>query len=601
MQIALMLLVILTAGIASQWLASILRLPAIVVLIAAGLLLGPIGGIIKLSLSQNDFSELIGLGVAIILFEGGMDLKLAEYRRIGQSVKRLTLLGPPITWILTTLAAHHIAGFSWPVAWIIGAILVVTGPTVISPLLRQARLNKESASLLKWEAIVNDPVGVILAVLTFEYFTTPHSTLSGAFTGLELAILATLIFGGIGGYFTGWLYKRGSVPSHLKAPILLVLVLICYWASNLIQHEAGLLSVTLMGVIIGNMQLVEVESLQRFKENLTIILLSVLFIVIPAQLEFSQLALVDLPAIGFVVAVIFIVRPASIALSTFKAKMNTEDKILMGWIAPRGIVAVATASLFGPELVKAGYTDASKLLPVVFLLIIATVIAHGLTISKLAQHLNMAAKENNGLLIVGANTWTLALASALQKLDINVLVLDGAYNHLSPFRMNNINVFYGELLSEEAEQELESEHLNYLLCATENDYYNALICKAQGEHFGHHRTFQLATHLESNIESKRLPLKQRGHFAFHPDADYKALLQDLEDGWTIRTTKLTNDFTYGDLRKQQGVPNKDWLLLGSVSPKGTFRLYTQERQFNFGANWTIIYYAKGTDEKNSGI
>lgn len=592
MHYALLLLIILTAGLTSQWIAAIIRIPAIVILICSGLLLGPISGVIQLQISQYELSELIGLGIAIILFEGGMDLKIAEYRRISNSVKRLIILGPPITWILTTLAAHYLANLSWPVACVMGAVLVVTGPTVILPLLRQARLNKESASLLKWEAIVNDPIGVILAVLSFQYFTSSHSTLYEAITNLGLAIFAAAVFGGLGGFFTGWLYKRGSVPSHLKAPILLVLVLVSYWASNLAQHEAGLLSVTLMGIIIGNMDLVEVELLQRFKENLTILLLSVLFIIIPAQLEFSQLALIDLPAILFVLAVIFLVRPMSIGLSTCRDEMSREDKILMGWIAPRGIVAAATASVFGPALANAGYSDAEKFLPIVFLIIITTVLLHGLTITKLAQHLNLAAKEDNGLLIVGGNTWTLALAKALQKLNIDVLVLDGAYKHLPPFRMSNIKVFYGELLSEEAEHELESEHLGYLLCATENDYYNALICKAQGRHFGHHRTFQLATHLESDIESKRLPLKERGHFAFHPDADFKTLHQDLDNGWEIRTTKLSNDFTYKDFKKQRGVPNQDWLLLGSVSPRGRFRLYTLERKFFFSANWTLVYFAK---------
>lgn len=595
MHSALLLLIILTAGLTSQWIAAVIRIPAIVILICSGLLLGPISGIIELHISQYELSELIGLGIAIILFEGGMDLKIAEYRRISNSVKRLIILGPPITWVLTAFSAHYIGNFSWPVACVLGAVLVVTGPTVILPLLRQARLNKESASLLKWEAIVNDPIGVLLAVLTFQYFTAPHASISEAITNLGLALLAAIVFGGLGGYLTSWLYKRGSVPSHLKAPILLVLVLICYWASNLIQHEAGLLSVTLMGVIIGNIELAEVELLQRFKENLTILLLSVLFIIIPAQLEFSQLALIDLPAILFVLAVIFLVRPLSIAISTCRDNMSKEDKILMGWIAPRGIVAAATASVFGPALANAGYTDAEKLLPVVFLIIISTVLLHGLTITKLAQYLNLAAKEDNGLLIVGGNTWTLALAKALQKINIDVLVLDGAYQHLPPFRMSNIKVFYGELLSEEAEHELESEHLGYLLCATENDYYNALICKAQGRHFGHHRTFQFSTHLESDIESKRLPLKERGHFAFHPDADFKTLHQDLERGWEIRTTKLSNDFTYKDFKKQRGIPNEDWLLLGSVSPKGRFRLYTLERKFFFSANWTLIYFAKASE------
>src|SRR6056297_1491028 len=218
MHIATLLLIILSAGLASQWLAWRLQLPAIVILITSGLLLGPVSGIIELGISQTELTELIGLGVAIILFEGGMDLKLGEMRRVGHGVGRLTILGPPLAWILGALAAHYIAGLSWPVAWVLGAILVVTGPTVILPLLRQARLNKESAALLKWEGIVNDPVGVLLAVLTFQYFTYAGSSWQQTLLGLGGAIVTAILFGGLGGWITGWLYPRGSVPAHLKPP-----------------------------------------------------------------------------------------------------------------------------------------------------------------------------------------------------------------------------------------------------------------------------------------------------------------------------------------------------------------------------------------------
>ncbi len=289
MNSAALLLTILFAGLASQWFAWRVRLPAIVVLIAAGLAFGPVTGLIKLDLPPHDLSELIGLGVAIILFEGGMDLKLEDLRRAGKGIGRLTLLGPPLAWLLGSFAAHHIAGLSWPVSWVLGAILVVTGPTVIMPLLRQVSLNKESASLLKWEGIVNDPIGVLLAVLAFQYFTIAGSGMAETAAGVGLALAVMIVLGGGGGWLTGWVYQRGLVPEHLKAPLLLVLVLFVYSASNMVQHEAGLLSVTAMGLILGNMKLVDREDLMRFKENLTVILLSVLFIVIPSQLD-RQLA-----------------------------------------------------------------------------------------------------------------------------------------------------------------------------------------------------------------------------------------------------------------------------------------------------------------------
>lgn len=212
MHAATLMLIILSAGLVSQWIAWRIHLPAIVVLITAGLVLGPVSGIIELGLSQAELTELIGMGVAIILFEGGMDLKLGEIRRVGHGVGRLTILGPPLAWVFGALAAHFVAGLSWPVAWVLGAILVVTGPTVILPLLRQARLNGESTSLLKWEGIVNDPMGVLLAVLTFQYFTLAGSDWSQVLTGLGAAIAAAALLGGVGGWLTGWFFHRGGVP-----------------------------------------------------------------------------------------------------------------------------------------------------------------------------------------------------------------------------------------------------------------------------------------------------------------------------------------------------------------------------------------------------
>ncbi len=593
MHMATVLLMILGTGLASQWLATQIRLPAIVVLIAAGILLGPVSGLLNISMPQTELTELIGLGVAIILFEGGMDLKAQEFRRVGHGIGRLTLLAPPIAWLLGGVSAHYVAGLSWPVSWVLGAILVVTGPTVILPLLRQARLNKDSASLLKWEGIVNDPIGVLLAVLTFQYFTLANGGWEQIALGIGGAIGAAAVFGGLGGLATGWLYRRGSIPVHLKAPMLMVLVLVCYWASNRVQHEAGLLSVTVMGLVIGNMKLVERESLRHFKENLTVVLLSVLFIVIPSQLEFAQLGQLDWRVALFVVMVLLVVRPVAIGLATLGSPMRKEDKILLAWIAPRGIVAAASAGIFGPALVEAGYPDAARLLPIVFVVIIVTVLAHGLTLGRMARKMGLAAQAENGLLIVGASPWSLTLAQAVRKLGIDVVVADGSFQRLKPMRMDGIEVFYGEILSDHAHHALDAERLSHLLCATDNDYYNALACKAQGHEFGHHRTFQLATHLEAGGGNQRLPLQQRGYSAFSPSATFEKLHQWLQEGWTMQTTKLTDTFDYKQLQTRQGTPGEDWQLIGGVSPRGSFWLATSEQAFRPDSGWVMLYFAPG--------
>lgn len=595
MHAAPLFLLVVAAGIASQWVSWRVGIPAIVVLITTGLVLGPVTGLVEIGLARDEITELIGLGVSIILFEGGMNLKLAELRVAGQGIRRLTVFGPPLAWGFGTLAAHYVAGLSWPVSVVLGAILTVTGPTVIGPLLRQARLDKEASSLLKWEGIVNDPVGVLLAVLTFQYLTLPNGSLANTAVGLASAIGVALVLGGLGGYATGWLYRRGAVPEHLKAPLLIVLVPVVFWASNLVQHEAGLLSVTIMGMVMGNMKLVEREALQESLENLTVILLSVLFIVIPAQLQASQLQLLDWRMGAFLLVVLFVVRPLTVGLATLGAPMRRNDKLLLGWIAPRGIVAAATAGLFGPALEAAGYPDAAKLLPLVFLVIMVTVLAHGFTIGRLARKLDLAAENDNGLLIVGASPFTLALATKLKKLNQEVLLVDGVYQRLKPARMQGVDVYYGEILSDHAEHHLEAQHLNHVLAATDNEFYNALVCKGKGRRFGHHRTFQLGTSRAHEPELKRLTLQQRGYFAFDPGATFELLERRLAEGWSIGTRKLTEEHGWDEFAEGRGERGEDWFLLGAVTPDGLLRIYSTEQRFKLEAGWTALYFGPSAE------
>jgi len=592
----------LTAGLASQWLAAALRLPAIVILIAAGLLLGPVTGLVSFEVEQKVLAELIGLGVAIILFEGGMALKLGEARRVGHGIFRLTVISPPLAVVLGAAAGHYIAGLSWPVAIVLAAILVVTGPTVITPLLQQAGLNKRPASLLKWEGIVNDPVGVLLAVLAFQFFTLADGDWSGIATSLALAIGVAAVLGGLGGWAIGRLFRFGFIPAHLKAPLLMVLVLLVFWLSNQVQYEAGLLSVTLMGLVLGNMELVERGPLREFKEHLTLILVSVLFIVIPTQLSLDDLAVIDGRALLFAAAVLLLVRPLTIFLATLGADMQRGDRVILAWIAPRGIVAAATAGLFGPALVSAGHTDANALLPLVFLIIGLTVIAHGLSLAPLARRLGLAAEAENGLLIVGANPWTLALASKLKSLEVPVLVSDGDYQNLKAFRMEGIRSYYGELLSEHAERELEEEDLSHLLAATSNHYYNALVCQAQGAEFGHHRTFQLAACHEGGEDDRRLSIAQRGYFALEPALGLQQLEARLDQGWCLQHSTLRDGFDKEALEKKLGKLDEDWVIVAELSPSGGLHLHSEERETTATEGWTLIYFAPesepDSDEKS---
>jgi CPA1 family monovalent cation:H+ antiporter len=294
--------------------------------------------------------------------------------------------------------------------------------------------------------------------------------------------------------------------------------------------------------------------------------------------------------VAFVLCIIFLVRPITIAVATLGAPMRREDKLLLGWIAPRGIVAVATAGVFGPALVDAGYPDADKLLPATFLIVISTVLCHGLSLGRVARKLGLAASTDSGLLIVGASPFTCALARALQKLEIDVLVVDRDYAALKLARMQGIEVFYGEFLSEHAEETLEVQHLSYLLCATDNDSYNALVCKAQGRRMGSHRTFQLPPRREAGQAAAEVAMVRRGYYAFHEEAQFHTLNARVQDGWTVQTTTLTKSYGWQDFQERMGKMGEDWWLIGGVTPAGQFRLYSSEQPFRAEAGWTVIRF-----------
>ncbi|MBU1189375.1 MAG: sodium:proton antiporter [Gammaproteobacteria bacterium] len=591
--IGIAVMVVIVTGLLSQWLAWRIGIPAIIVLIFTGLVLGPVAGIWDLGLNINADSEgfrhMIGLGVAVVLFEGGLVLELRELKRVGNHIGRLVIVGPPLAWLLGALASHYVGGLSWPVSIVLGAILVVTGPTVIMPLLRHAKLNQDSSSLLKWEGIVNDPVAVLLAVLSYQYFqyASLDNTLLDVFADLGKAVLAALLFGGVGGWLAGRWFSRGGVPEHLKSPLLLAVVLLVFEISNLFQHEAGLLTVTLMGVVIGNMKLGEIADLQRFKESITIVLVSALFIVLTASLQWSDLQRLDWRA-GLLIAVfLLLVRPLTIWIATIGSGMQRENRMLLGWIAPRGIVAAATAGLFGPGLVAAGYPDAELLLPVTFGVILVTVIAHGLTAGPLARKLGLASPSEGGLLVIGASAFSIALCQALQRAMLNVKLVDGSWFRLKPARQSGIDFYYGELLSEHAKDWVSVHHLNALLCASPNHFYNALVCKALASEFGQHNVFQLPDSEAASKEHRRLLRRSRGLIAWQADASIEHLNALLAEGWTIQTTRISENYNLEQLERDAGTI----MLLGVITDKGKLRLQSPEQPLAITPGNKVLYFA----------
>ena len=510
-------------GILSQWLAWRIRFPAIVLLSLTGLLVGPAFGVLEPSKDFGDFLQpIIKLAVAIILFEGGLNLKLYELKEAGVALRRLTTVGVVLSWTLGSLAAHYIGDFSWPVALIFGAIIVVTGPTVIMPLLRQARLQRRPAALLKWEGIVNDPIGALLAVLVFQYlvYSGGGAAISQVATGVAWAIGAALVLGVGGAYLFGESFRRGFVPEFLKAPVLLVSVLCIYVLADWVQHEAGLLATTVFGLVLGNMRLPSIDEMRRFKEYISILLVSSVFILLTAELDPKQVLYLNWHSLALLLAILFVIRPMTVLLSTIATGLPWNERVLIAWIAPRGIVAAAVAGVFAPQLIESGYKDAAMLVPMIFAVILSTVILHGFSIEWLSKRLGLASEKQNGVLIVGASPWSVALGQALQSLEIPVLMVDSSWHRLRPARLAGLRIAFGEIMSETMEQSLELNDIAYVLAATDNDAYNALVCTRFAPELGRTRVFQLPTVDADEHDTKGLTRTLRGRIAFSNEAIY---------------------------------------------------------------------------------
>lgn len=571
-QIVHLIVVIACVGVTAQWLAWRFRIPAIVILTAAGLVLGPVTGVLQPTENFGDLlTPFVQLAVAVILFEGGLNLHVHELKEAGVGVRRLITLGPVIAFALGACAAHYIGGLSWPVALVFGAITIVTGPTVIMPLLRHARLRPPTASVLKWEGIVNDPVGALLAVVLFEYFTLAE----GGSTGFGLAaemiktIIAAGLFGGMVGYVLGRAYPRGHFPEYLKGPAMLAAVLFVYAGANLLHEEAGLVAATALGLVMGNMNLPSIDELRRFKEYITVILVSGLFIVLTADLELSLLLEMNWRSWALLATLVFIVRPATVFISTIGAGMPREDRLLIGWIAPRGIVAAAVAGAFSVRMADVGFADAEILLPLVFTLILVTVTLHGFSISGLARYLGIASKNQNGLIIVGASPWTIDLAKSLLELEVPVILIDASWHRLRPARLTGVPVHFGQVVSASADETLDLSSMGYLLAASDNDAYNALVCTRFGNEFGRSRVFQIPMPAADQHETKGLIPALRGQSAFLDSALYEDILRRYFQGWRFQKTRFTDSYTFAD--HCAGVPAEMFASL-VVRPSGALVL-----------------------------
>ncbi len=542
-------------GILAQWIAWRFRLPSILLLLIAGFLAGPISGLIDPDHYFGDLLfPLVSISVAIILFEGGLSLKISELKSVGKIVVKLITIGIALTWLLAALAAYYILGMNISLSILLGAILVVTGPTVIMPILRHVKPSYQVNSMLKWEGIINDSIGAVLAILVFEVIIS--SSFAQASTTLIFSIFKTIILSGTvgfaGAYLMVWLLKHKLIPDFLHNPISLALVVIVFAVSNLIQMESGLLAVTVMGIFLANQKSVTVRHIIEFKENLRVLLLSFLFIILAARIKISDLEMLNVNSFIFVGILMLVIRPASIYASTINSKINWKEKLYLSWMAPRGIVAAAVASLFAIKLTDAGIHEAEFLLPIMFLVIIVTITIYGLSAMPLAKWLKISSTNPQGCVIIGANAFGMSLGKTLKKEGLNVLIVDTNWINISAARMEGFSTYYGSVLSDSIIEEIDLNGIGKLLALTSNNEVNSLASMHFSKIFGSDNVYQLSFEENNKNSDKKVSKDLRSQILFGSDLTFYKLLNKIKNGMIIKSTKITEKFDYNSFVEHNG-------------------------------------------------
>lgn len=599
MDLLLYLALVPTLGVTAQWIACRTGLPGILVLLLFGITLGqfvyPDDYLVELThgdelAGARLLFPIVSLSVAVIMFEGGLSLKLGELRESGAAALRLVTIGAAVTMVCTTIAAHMLLDFPWRLSLLLGAILVVTGPTVIGPMLRQVRPRRRVASTLKWEGIVIDPVGAVLAVLVFEQVLV-HATdpsLSAVLRTLALTALTGTILGVAGGWLMSLAFRRYWVPDQLHGVAVLSLALLLFVASNYIAHESGLITVTVLGIWLANQEHAEIDHVIELKENLRTLLIGCLFIVLGSRVELGDVLAIGWPGLLFLLALILIVRPLSVFVALLGSPLTLREQTFVAGMAPRGIVAAAVSSVFALNLAQ-GATDvtfvgAEQLSTVTFLVIIGTVAVYGLTASPLAKLLGLADETSHGLLIAGGDAWVRDFATELKRHEVPVLIVDSNFNKVSQAKMAGLNAVCANILNEHARDELNLAGIGSLLAMTPNDEVNSLALRESRTVFDRQHLYQLT--FRNQTGGKRgLTKNLMGRELFGPQLTFSRIRDLHNAGASFKSTKLSESFSYQDFQAKNG---GDSALLCVLSEEDRLAINTVDDPLTPVAGQTIV-------------
>jgi len=573
-----------------QWLAWRVKLPAIIFLLLSGIIAGPILGLLDPDKLLGDLLlPFVSLSVAVILFEGSLTLKFKEILGLEAVVRNMVSYGMLVTWGITAVATRYAIGLSWELSFLFGAVTVVTGPTVIVPMLRTVRPTPAVANILRWEGIVIDPIGASLAVLVYEFIIAGGGEQAVGHTLLVVGEIVTIgaIIGASSGYVFGLLIRRHLLPEFLHNLTSLSLVFGSYVLSNTLQPESGLVTVTIMGVMLANMEDVYMDDILYFKESLSILLISLLFIMLAARLDPDSLMELSWSALFILLAIQFLARPLNVQVSALRSKLSWPERHLLAWIAPRGIIAAAVAAFFAIKLEHAGYAQARLIVPLTFFVIIGTVLLQSFTARPVARWLGVAEPEPKGFLLVGANIVARSIARALMQNGFSVLIADTSRENLIQARMEGARTYLGNPISEHAEQNMDLIGIGTMLALTPHESMNVAAALHYRMELGRNNVFFIqTTPVDKSSDRVTISRKIHNEILFGRDITYSSLAAALAEGGKISTTKFTEKFSFDEFMKK----NKELAIpLFAIDNKDGLNIFTERRRVHPEPGWSLIY------------
>jgi len=555
---------IIILGILAQWVAWKFKIPAILPLILIGLLVGPIAAEFlsedgskwiepvwngKKGLFPGDgLYYFVSLAISIILFEGGLTLKRSEIKSVGPVITKLITLGSAITFFGAGITTYYVFNLSWELSFLFAALIIVTGPTVITPILRNIPLKKNVSAVLKWEGILIDPIGALVAVLVFEFISVGGGS---GFTKTALIEFGKILLFGTTFGFTfahalAFAINKNMIPHYLLNVVSLSTVLLVFVESEIFAHESGLLAVVVMGMVLGNNKLENIKELLYFKESISVLLISILFILLAANINIEDMMLLYnwKTALLFGI-VIFVIRPLAVFLSTTGSKLKTNEKLFISWVGPRGIVAAGIASLFGSKLLKAGVEGAEYITPLVFMIVLGTVLLNATTARLFSKLVGVFLKTSNGIIIVGASNFARLIATYLKKNDRRVVLIDNNVDNINKAKSIGLEAIEGNVYSDELYEDVELNDVGYLLALTGSPTLNEYALEKFTPIFGENGAFRII----STDEMKAGDLQTKKHLFTHKD-DFLNLSEVVRDFPLVNEVAINSNEHYDSLLKE---------------------------------------------------